>query len=321
MDIRNVEGIDESWDDYVWKSPGGTIFHTTRFLSYHPAARFEFMKLAVSEGDELVCVLPGGRVSTGDGSIFRSPVGASFGGPIFSDDDDLETIGGALDCLSLHLREQGLVGADIELPPPCYRPGRSQALAFMLSSAGYRLVAREATSVIPLRVVHSEGLRPKVKRDMRRADSAGVEIAAGDDLEGFYEVLKKNLSAKGAVPTHSLSELEDLFALFPERMKLFEARLDGRVIGGCFIMLCNPRTALAFYVCVDPDRKQLRVAERTLYECVEWLIELGYEHLDLGTVSIGGKVNWGLLEFKNKFLSRLYVRDLYSLRFGGGVRP
>ena len=33
--------------------------------------------------------------------------------------------------------------------------------------------------------------------------------------------------------------------------------------------------------------------------------------------SIGGKVNWGLLEFKNKFLSRLYVRDLYSLRFVG----
>jgi hypothetical protein len=50
---------------------------------------------------------------------------------------------------------------------------------------------------------------------------------------------------------------------------------------------------------------------------MRWLIDLDYEYLDLGTVSIGGKVNWGLLEFKNKFLSRLYVRDLYSLRFGG----
>ena len=81
MDIRNVQGIDGGWDDYVLKSPGGTIFHTARFLSYHPAARFEFMNLAVGEGDDLVCVLPGGRVSTGEGSVFRSPVGASFGGP------------------------------------------------------------------------------------------------------------------------------------------------------------------------------------------------------------------------------------------------
>jgi len=320
MDIRSVQGIDDGWDDFVWNSPGGTIFHTTKFLSYHPPARFEFMNLAVRDGDDLVCVLPGGRVSTGDGSVFASPVGASFGGPVFSDDSDLETIGGALDCLALHLRELGLVGADIELPPPCYSPGQSQALAFMLSSAGYRLSSREATSVIPLGVVHSDGLRPKVRRDMRRADSAGVEIAAGTDLGAFYEVLIKNLSAKGAVPTHSPSEMEKLFALFPERMKLFEARLDGHVIGGCFIMLCNPRTALAFYVCVDPERKQLRVAERTLYECVKWLIELDYEYLDLGTVSIGGKVNWGLLEFKSKFLSRLYVRDLYSLRFSGVER-
>jgi len=320
MDIRSVQGIDDGWDCFVWNSPGGTIFHTTRFLSYHPPARFEFMNLAVREGDDLLCVLPGGRVSTGEGPVFRSPVGASFGGPVFSDEGELETIGGALDCLSLHLRELGMAGADIELPPPCYSPDQAQALAFMLSSAGYRLSSREATSVIPLRVVHSGGLRPKVMRDMRRADSAGVEIAAGDDLGAFYGVLLKNLSAKGAVPTHSPSEIEKLFALFPERMKLFEARLDGRLIGGCLIMLCNPRTALAFYVCVDPEKKQLRVAERTLYECAKWLIELDYEYLDLGTVSIGGRVNWGLLEFKSKFLSRLYVRDLYSLRFTGALR-
>ncbi len=320
MDIRSVQGIDEAWDGYVWGSPGGTVFHTTRFLSYHPPERFEMMNLAIEEEGRPVCVLPGARVSTGDGSVFRSPVGASFGGPVFKEEDDLEAIGGALDCLSLHLRQEGLAGADIELPPPCYSTGRSQALAFMLSSAGYRLVSREATSVIPLGLVESQGLRPKVMRDMRRADSAGVKIGIGSDLGAFYDVLVKNLSARGAVPTHSPSELEKLFELFPDRMKILEARLEGKVIGGCFIMLCNPRAALAFYVCVDPEKKQLRVAERTIYECIEWLTGLRYEYLDLGTVSIGGKVNWGLLEFKNKFLSRLYVRDRYSLRFGGAAR-
>jgi hypothetical protein len=315
MEIRRVQGIDDCWDDYVWNSPGGTIFHTTRFLSYHPAGRFEMMNLQMDEGSEIRCVLPGARVSTGDGPVFRSPVGASFGGPVFGDQTDLEVIGGALDCLSLHLRGQGLAGAEIELPPACYWEGRSEALAFMLTTAGYQLKSREATSVIPLRLVESAGLRPKVMRDMRRADSAGVRVGPGTDIGAFYEVLVKNLSAKGAVPTHSPGEIERLFVLFPDRMKIFEARLEGELVGGCFTMLCNRRTALAFYVCVDPERKHLRIAERTLYQCIEWLIGLGYDYLDLGTVSIGGKVNWGLLEFKNKFLSRLYVRDRYCLRF------
>ena len=127
MEIRSVQEIDDRWDDFVWSSPGGTIFHTTRFLSYHPPARFEFMNLAVDEGENMVCALPGGRVGIGDGSVFISPVGASFGGPVFMDESDLETIGGAMDCLGLHLRELGFVGADIELPPSCYSPDQSQA--------------------------------------------------------------------------------------------------------------------------------------------------------------------------------------------------
>jgi hypothetical protein len=87
MEISRFEGPDEYWDSFVWASPGGTIFSTLKFLRYHPAGKLDFINLALKEGGDLVAVIAGGRVvGTADGGSagtawFRSPVGASFGGP------------------------------------------------------------------------------------------------------------------------------------------------------------------------------------------------------------------------------------------------
>ena len=78
-------------------------------------------------------------------------------------------------------------------------------------------------------------------------------------------------------------------------------------------MLCNERVGLAFYICDDPDRRPLPVAEGSLYSAVEWLRQRDVAFFDLGTVSKGTDINWGLVQFKSKFGSRTYVREHYRL--------
>jgi hypothetical protein len=317
MEIRRIQGIDDRWDDLVWTSPWGTIFHTLKFLSYHPGSRFDFLNLAFFKGNDVVCVVPGARVSTGGGDIFRSPAGASFGGFVFRDDSDLRTMADALSMFGKHIRDLGFVGIEMSFPPLCYSRSRSQALPFLMISSGYSLASREATTVVPLRLVREEGLNPTIRRNVRKAKEAGVEVRRGENLRAFCDVLEKNLGAKGVAPTHSPEELEALFSLFPDNMILLEAVLDERVIGGCLLVICNPVSALAFYICDDPAARQFRIAEATLHACLELLVGSGVEYLDLGTVSIDGQLNWGLLRFKSKFSPRLDVRERYSLRFDG----
>ncbi|MFH1220516.1 MAG: GNAT family N-acetyltransferase [Candidatus Eisenbacteria bacterium] len=315
MEILRVQGANQEWDRFVEESPGGTIFSTLRFLSYHPSSRFKWLNLAVKDGNDLVCVVAGGDVDEAEGRFFRSPVGSSFGGPVFRDDRALRPMADVVDALTEYVRGMGYAGIEIVLPPLCYSSSQDHGLAFVLGRAGYRLVSRDASLVVDLDSPEKDDLDPVLRRSLRRAEKGGVYVHATTALGGFYEVLGRSLTAKGTTPTHTLDELEKLFGIFPDRLILLEAALQEKVVGGCLLFLCNPRVGLAFYICDDRDHGDLRIAEATLYGALSLLKRSGYRYLDLGTVSFGNEVNWGLVRFKTKFRPTTYVREHYALSF------
>jgi hypothetical protein len=285
-----------------------------KFLSYHGAGRLDFKHLAVWDETGLVAVLPGGRVDPGGGAVFRSPLGASFGGFVFRKPDlrkMLETAKAVQSDLAL----SGFAAVEMSLPPSCYYSLGDENIRYLMTAAGYRLKARDATSVIPLDAFDGRSVHDVLARNVRKAEESGLEVRAaqGEDLEGFYRVLVKNLAGKGLTPTHSLEEVKYLAAVFPERVLVFAARAGGEVVGGCLVMLCNERVGLAFYICDDPDRRPLAVAESALYGAAVWLKQQGVLYFDLGTVSRGADINWGLVQFKSKFGSRTYVREHYRM--------
>jgi hypothetical protein len=315
MDVTRIESPDESWDRFVWDGPNGTIFHTLMFQSYHPPSKFEFVNLAVRDGDDLICIVPGGCVEVDSRKIFRSPVGASFAGFLFKRGCDLQTKAEAVRQVTVRLRASGFDGMDMILPPGCYAEDGLEDVRFLLTSCGSDLTLREASFVTRLAEIDSESLHPVLARNVRKAERSGVQVRRTRDPGDFYRVLVKNLSAKNVEPTHSLEELGRLVELFPERMVILEAVSGQGVVGGCLLMLCNDRVALAFYICDDPDERRSRITEAVLYRAMELLKASDLTYLDLGTISRSGETDWGLVRFKSKFGPRLWSREYYSLRF------
>jgi hypothetical protein len=315
MDVLRIESPDEAWDGFVRDNPDGTIFHTLRFQTYHPPSRFDFVNLKVIEEDRTVCVVPGGVTKVGSLKVFRSPVGASFAGFLFGEKWGLRTKCDAVRSVADKLRESGFSGVELVLPPACYSPSGQEEIRFLLTSAGYGLSLREASYVTRLGEAGKKGLHPVLARNLRKAERAGVVVRPAEAPGPFYRLLERNLAGKDVKPTHSLEEVEKLSELFPGRIKIFEAVLEGRVAGGCLLILCNDRVALAFYICDDPDARQSRITEAVLHHAMQWLEDAGYVHLDLGTISRSGEPDWGLIRFKSKFGPQLYSRECYSLRF------
>lgn len=62
------------WDDFVNRSQNGTIYHTRRFLTYHPAGRFVDASLLVYHDDQMIAVVPA-AVRTCDGipTLYNDP--------------------------------------------------------------------------------------------------------------------------------------------------------------------------------------------------------------------------------------------------------
>lgn len=252
-------------------------------------------------------------------AVFRSPLGASFGGFVFRK-PDLKKMLDVAKVTHSSLARSGYDAVEMTLPPSCYYSHGDENIRYLMTAAGYRLYTRDATSVIPLD--DFDGAPHDVlARNLRKAERNGlvVEPAGGGRIEAFYRVLVKNLAAKGLEPTHSLEELERIAGAFPDRVVVFEASAGGNVVGGCLVILCNERVGLAFYICDDPDTRPLPVAEGALYRAAMWLKEKNVAFFDLGTVSRGADINWGLVQFKSKFGSRTYVREHYRLDLEGGT--
>ena len=317
MDVIRIDGPCDRWDKFVWDSPGGTIFSTLKFLSYHPRSRFKSLNLAIEEDGQLVAAVAGGDVVRGGRRCFRSPVGASFGGLVFAEGADLGSMLRAVEAFTAEVERLGYSAVELVCAPACYSASEDQGLRFALGKTGYRVVSQDATLVVDLNTLDGDDLDPVLARNLRKADKGGVRVQAATSIDGFYDVLAANLAAKGAKPTHTLRELEHLQSLLPDRMIVLEATAGGAAVGGCLLVVCNSRVGLAFYICDDRRYSQLRVAEATLFGAASLLKRMGLRYFDLGTVSTGDDVNWGLVKFKSKFRPVTYVREHYLRELRG----
>jgi lipid II:glycine glycyltransferase (peptidoglycan interpeptide bridge formation enzyme) len=130
-------------------------------------------------------------------------------------------------------------------------------------------------------------------------------------------MLERSLRAKGARPTHTLEELRTLSTLLGERMMLFLAGVEEEPAGACLVLAAGRSAGLAFYICDEPDYRPLRPTEAVIHAAAVSLREAGFRHLDLGTISIEGEINWGLVRFKSKFGAYPELRERYVLSLKG----
>ncbi|MDP7071962.1 MAG: GNAT family N-acetyltransferase, partial [Candidatus Marinimicrobia bacterium] len=54
----------ELWDTFVQESNNGTLFHTRKFLSYHPSDRFKDRSLIFLKKGNPIALLPAADVET-----------------------------------------------------------------------------------------------------------------------------------------------------------------------------------------------------------------------------------------------------------------
>jgi len=88
--IRYENKYLESWEDFVALSNNGTIFHTRKFLSYHPPDRFKDCSLIFREGNSITALLTACLVVSDEKQTLVSHKGASFGGFVHRKDLSLK---------------------------------------------------------------------------------------------------------------------------------------------------------------------------------------------------------------------------------------
>jgi hypothetical protein len=311
----------ELWDRFVSRSMNGTVFHSQQFLAYHAEGKFTMHHLLFFHEERLVAVLPGGLKA--NGTVFESPLGASYGSFVV-EDISADIALGIVEAFETHVREYGIKEVYLTSAPVIYQPIITQNLDFALLYKGFsfqRHYISHAIALLP-EVKPFDVFQPTARKHIRRVlknnpDVIVEEVLNSDLQQGlkeFYPILLENKAKFDAKPTHSLDELLKLHELLPDFMKLFLVRKNGEPIAGSLLFLANDRVALIFYHMLRYSYDELKPIYLLMNAVTHWSWKNGYRFVDIGVSQDTHDENpmtpaLSLIRFKEKFDSRGLLRS------------
>ncbi len=318
--VRQYRDADQKlWDDFVWASRNGTIFHTRTFLSYHDPKKFTDHSLLFLKDDVLVGVLTGAL----EEKTFVSHPGASYGGFVLSPACGMKETGEMLDAFLAYAKEQKWKGATfLRLTPPSVRKLSSDDQEYALYHRGFRVDRFELASSLFLAGKNTETLPDtfsgKCRNALRKAEKSGLTFKESDDFKSFWKILESTLEVRHASkPTHSVEEILTLKKLLPKHIRLFAAFKEKEMIGGIVTFTLHDKAIYTLYIAQNYEYQELRSVHLIVTELARVCIREKKDvlHFGISTEEKGTVVNDGLFFFKESFGAVSVRRESYSITF------
>ena len=309
----------DEWEKIIQYSNNGTLFHTRKFLSYHPKDRFIDHSLVFFKNNKPFSLLPAVEINELDSKILFSHPGASIGSFVTPTDLSFNDALQLVDKLNRYIKKLNFSGIRITLPPIIYNKRKTNYIDYSLLRYGYKYVKREISSILYLENSIEENVnkfKPSHRQALRKAQRSGIVVKKSDDFNSFYKILKKNLKNRHDVtPTHSVDELLKLKSMFPKEIILHGAFLESKMIGGVVSFVTNDEVILAFYISHDEIFQKFRPINLLFYEVLKDAITNNFKVFDFGIFTIDEEPNMGLAKFKENFGSSGIFRDTLAFQF------
>lgn len=302
-----AEKADE-WNHFVAQSKNGTFLFDRSYMDYH-ADRFEDHSLMFYREGRLEGLMPANR----KGDIFQTHAGLTYGGLVMSRQLTIAETMTLFRELNDLLRAEGFKHVIYKAIPWIYHNlAAEEDLYALYHECKARITARDYSTCIFL----TAGLRwERVRRrGVQRAQRAGIRVTVSNDYADFWRVLADNLGTKyGVKPVHTLEEIELLHSRFPRNIVLYQAELEGRVVGGVVLYL-TPQVVHAQYSSATPEGKKLGAID-AIYDRIMHEDYKDYPYFDFGRSTEnpdGSGLNETLVFQKEGFGARGLCYDIYE---------
>ncbi len=314
VDIENSVG----WSDFL--SANYNMFYDKRFLEYNDIFKkgMNWHHLVFKDKNKILALLNGNERYDKDIKVFVSCDGVSFGGFIWNERIRISEMIDIIRMFKNYLVHNDFNKCVIRNAPNLYHANANEEYEYALLTEGFNVNKYAITNIIDLNLFEFEKLKNSKKRSIQKS-ALNIEVELLEDmitersLSEFYNILLSNRELKDVIPTHSLQELVYLKNNLPEKIKLFSAKIDNKIVGICTLFLVKKDVVLNFYLAADEEHKKDRVSDYLLYSSIEWSKKQNFRLYDIGTSSVGNTLLQGLFDFKKKFMADGFLRKSYSI--------
>jgi hypothetical protein len=281
------------WDEFIKNSKNGNIFHTRKFLSYHPEDRFNDKSILIFDKNNIKAVFPAVEFENG----IISHRGSTYGGLIVSNKNRISDSLNYFELILDYYKEFDYI--KYRKCEYIFDKFPSQEVEFAAKKSGFLVDNEELSTCLDLSSVNFSKLR---KRGIGKCKNLKI---VGDDSNytGFFEILSKNLERHDATSTHSLDEMLKLNSIFPNNYILFSIYLGDKIVAGIWLVKTTSNTAHTFYIAQDYDFIEYHSLTCLVKYIIDYLKDNKFKYLNFGisTEDAGNIINKGLFEFKESF--------------------
>ncbi|MCH2171090.1 GNAT family N-acetyltransferase [Myxococcota bacterium] len=292
MHIHVIASPGTEWDEFVERTPGGSLGHAAAWSHViERAYGLESFYLAARGADDsLVGVLPLVRHrGLGGRSQLVSMPYLDTGGPVTRSPEVAKAlVDAALEAATVSAKG-GLELRNRDAMSGLNSPSSTQRVDLVLS-----LENDEQTQW--------KTLRAKVRNQTRKSEKQGVVPVQGNDaalIDQFYEPFLVNMRDLGS-PVHGRNFFLEASRAFGSRMRVIVARLGARSVGGLIAIDYAGAVTVPWASTLRSERS--RCPNNAIYwEAIRWAIERGVREFDFGRSPIDGgtyrfKKGWGAEE-------------------------
>tara|TARA_R110001592_G_scaffold27387_9_gene101413 strand:+ start:13717 stop:14676 length:960 start_codon:yes stop_codon:yes gene_type:complete len=294
--------FEQIWDNFIDNGVLGTIYHTRKFINYHPKERFQDKSILIFNNNVLICVLPCCK----KGDKYFSYTGATYGGPVF---------------LKKYYKTKYLIPIinkifdyydnqiEFRLANAIYFDESSFILQYLLSRklnlklelSWYINIENNFIDNIP------EKSKKKAIKKIIKNNSLKCFIAKDEnDYKEYHKILTELLNTRYKTnPTHNLKELLLLKEYLKEKQELYLVKENNIIIAGVYIIKVTNQCWYTVYMTRNINFKNSTIALMyILYHISNNAKSNNVKYLDYGicTEEQGKTINEGLSIFKEESL-------------------
>lgn len=272
----------------------------------HPFVTEQFIALVGKKCDRVVRLMKEEDTSMGiilgiKGDVAKSPFSAPFGGFHYSHEYLFHhVVADFLADLKGYVEREGLRQLCITLPPCLYQTNMNAKMVNALVMLGFNMGIPDITHWADLKNFDGTWAKYVVEQNCRKAVKHGLTWSMVTDRqsqEEAYKVIYRNRKAQEREIYMTLDDLLEVDRIMPVDFSLVRDS-EGNGIAASVFYRGMEKIVTGVFMGDDLEKRNLGTMNFLYKNCFLHYKGMGFECIDLGTSSLDGEPNVGLIRFK-----------------------
>jgi len=232
--------------------------------------------------------------------IASSPYRSPFGSIDASPDLEPSALFRFLQFIESDLLKSGVKSIIIKNPPTLFSPELQTLLQVFLSNLNYQIITAEPGAIFIVDKSGEDLSANWEKRKIKQAHDIDLELRHEEmnKLKAVYDFIHNCRFQKGYPSSITFDDLQRTVSAFPGRFLLSGVYQQGAMVAASICVRCNQQVLYHFYSDHNTSDKSTNPTVFLIRSLYQYCFENGIALFDLGTSSLDGIPNFGLLNFK-----------------------